>query len=85
MLEWILLGVMLWYIADSAIYLYRHYSRHGRRADKSTGQSPFESIPDKMPGYNWMRCRSCGSEAAMMLGEPNPLRCLLCGADQEQV
>ena len=83
LIEWILLAVILWYIADSAIYLYRHYSKGGERAEAVSNQSPFELIPTKMPGYNWMQCRGCGGEIAMMRGEPRPRGCLRCGADSE--
>ena len=83
MIEWLLLAVILWYIADSAIYLYRHYRREGWRVSP-TARSPFDLIPARMPGYNWMRCAGCGIEVAMMLGEPRPRRCLTCGAGSER-
>ena len=83
MLEWVLLAVILWYIVDSTVYLYRHYRREGLRSKPKT-QSPFELIPAKIPGYNWMACAGCGQELAMMVGEPRPPRCLHCGADSER-
>ena len=79
-MEWILLGVILWYIIDSVIYLWRYYSKGGARGASVSIPSPFETIPAKLPGYHWMHCRSCGQELAMMLGEPDPIRCLGCGA-----
>ena len=64
MIEWALLVVVLWYIADSAVYLYRYYSREGREAGRDSGQSPFKLIPAKIAGYNWVRCGGCGGKAA---------------------
>ena len=78
MIEWALLVVILWYIADSAVYLFRYYSRQGREAGRDSGQSPFKLIPAKIAGYNWVRCGGCGGEVALMPGEPKPRRCLVC-------
>ena len=69
MIEWALLVVILWYIADSAVYLFRFYSRQGREAGRDSGQSPFKLIPAKIAGYNWVRCGGCGGEVALMPGE----------------
>ena len=84
MLEWVLLAVILWFIGDSAVYLYRHYRRDSGKAGATVARSSFDLIPAKMPGYNWMACAGCGQELAMMVGEPRPLRCLRCGADSER-
>jgi hypothetical protein len=54
------LVVILWYIADSAVYLFRYYSRQGREAGRDSGQSPFKLTPAKIAGYNWVRCGGCG-------------------------
>ena len=41
----------------------------------------FETIPSRVPGYQWVRCRACGGDIALTLREALPARCPSCHAD----
>ena len=40
----------------------------------------FETTPSAIPGYVWLRCRTCGAEAALAEGEEPPGSCPTCAA-----